>query len=400
MVNISSEKFYEFLKNNNYILFEAIVGSQAYSTNTPESDIDKKFVYILPDSLYGFIPQVQIDKDYSGFELGEFMQLLETANPTILELIAMPEDCVLYKHPIFDLILKEKDKFITKKCSKSFGGYGLKQLKKAMGQDKMMNWEKSKTIRKNPIDFCYMIDGYGSRSLKKFLKEISCEQKFCGISKIPNTRDTFALFYDYKAYSCFSECVEKSEREENKKMYKSKGEAVGFGYKGIEKEGESENVSISNDLRLSSIPKGEKVVCVFSYNKDEYTQHCKSYNKYQNWLENRNEQRWVDTESHGQVSEEKNSKIDSKNIMHLVRLLNMSREISEGKGLIIRRPDAEYLKSIRRGEVNLQTIIDYVEKELKIIEEQFENSTLPNSVNHRFITSLTEKIRTEFFKEK
>jgi predicted nucleotidyltransferase len=28
--------------------FETIIGSQAYGTQTPESDIDKKFVYILP----------------------------------------------------------------------------------------------------------------------------------------------------------------------------------------------------------------------------------------------------------------------------------------------------------------------------------------------------------------
>jgi len=155
-------------------------------------------------------------------------------------------------------------------------------------------------------------------------------------------------------------------------------------------------MGIANNLRLSSIPKGEEPICIFSYNKDAYTQHCKDYNKYQNWLKVRNNQRWVDTESHGQVNKEKNSKIDSKNIMHLVRLLNMSREISEGKGLIVRRPDAEYLKSIRRGEVGLQKIIDYVEDEMKIIDEQFEKSNLPETVDLKFVEQLTNKIRNNF----
>jgi hypothetical protein len=34
-----------------------------------------------------------------------------------------PEDCVIYKHPLYDLILEHKNDFITKVCAKSFGGY-------------------------------------------------------------------------------------------------------------------------------------------------------------------------------------------------------------------------------------------------------------------------------------
>jgi predicted nucleotidyltransferase len=38
---------YENLVKNDLIL-ETIIGSQAYGTQTPTSDVDKKFVYILP----------------------------------------------------------------------------------------------------------------------------------------------------------------------------------------------------------------------------------------------------------------------------------------------------------------------------------------------------------------
>jgi predicted nucleotidyltransferase len=388
-INVSAEKFYEYIKSNGWIIFETIVGSQAYGTNTPESDKDLKFIYCLPDYLYGFIPQLHVNKDYVGFELEEFMQLIGTANPTLLELLSSPEDCIISKHPVFDLILKEKNKFITKKCADSFGGYSRAQIKKAKGQDKMMNWEKEKMVRKNPIDFCYMIDDYGTKSLKKFLKENGQEQKFCGIVNIPNARDLFALFYDWKAHNCFAKSMDEEDKEHNKKAYKDKGETVGLGYKGLEKESDLDNSGISNNLRLSSIPKGEKPCCIFSYNKDAYTQHCRDYNKYQNWLKARNMQRWVDIQNHGQ-------KIDGKNMLHCMRLIDMSVEIAEGKGIIVRRPNAKELLNIRKGKVDLDTIIKIAEQKIKKMDELFEKSNLPKKVDHKFIENLTNKIRKEF----
>ena len=99
---------------------------------------------------------------------------------------------------------------------------------------------------------------------------------------------------------------------------------MGFGYKGLVKTGEGQNVAESNALRLSSIPKGETPICNIVYNKDGYSEHCKDYKSYEEWLENRNEARWVDVKSHGQ-------KIDGKNMMHCKRLISMAKEIAEGK---------------------------------------------------------------------
>jgi predicted nucleotidyltransferase len=61
---------HEFLVENGLILFETIVGSQAYGTQTPSSDIDKKFVYILPQDFIlgtGYVEQINVNKDYVGF---------------------------------------------------------------------------------------------------------------------------------------------------------------------------------------------------------------------------------------------------------------------------------------------------------------------------------------------
>ena len=188
------------LKNNNLIIFESYRGSFVYGTYIEGvSDKDMCGIYVQPlKDIIGYnkyIPQVQDEKgDCIYYEVGRFLELLTLNNPNILEILNIPDEFVTFKHPVFHLILKEKEKFITKKCSATFGGYAYAQCKKAFGQDKMMNWEKNKTIRKGLIDFCYAINGCDSKPLKKFLKENKMEQKFCGVVNVPNAKDVFALF--------------------------------------------------------------------------------------------------------------------------------------------------------------------------------------------------------------
>ena len=165
---------------------------------------------------------------------------------------------------------------------------------------------------------------------------------------------------------------------------------MGFGYKGLVKVGEGKNESESNQLRLSSIPKDETPICNIIYNKDGYTMHCKDYNSYQEWLTNRNEQRWVDVESHGQ-------KIDGKNMMHCKRLLEMSIEIGRGEGIIVRRPNAQDLLAVRRGEVDLKTLIDESEKMIRDLDAVFADSNLPDSVDPDLVHRLLVEIRRKFY---
>jgi hypothetical protein len=166
---------------------------------------------------------------------------------------------------------------------------------------------------------------------------------------------------------------------------------MGFGYKGLVKTGEGQNVAESNALRLSSIPKGETPICNIVYNKDGYSEHCKDFKSYEEWLENKNDARWVDVKSHGQ-------KIDGKNMMHCKRLMEMAKEIGEGKGIIVRRPNAGELISIRKGEVDLQTLIDSVEEEIKEVDRIFEESNLPDEIDKTFINNLIINIRKNIYK--
>ena len=375
-------------------LLLVVRGSHAYGTNVETSDTDYAGVFIqsIDDILgLGYKEQINDDKnDIVLYEIKRFLDLLSSNNPNILELLNTPEDCIIYKHPVFEEVLKNREKFITKICAKSFGGYGKMQIQKAKGQNKKQNWEKDKVTRKDVLDFVYVIDGSKSITWKKWNSDKGFEEKFCGVVNVPNAKDVYAVYYDGLARNMFSEDANETDRENLKRFTKESGKPMGFGYKGLVKTGEGQNVAESNALRLSSIPKGEEPICNIIYNKDGYSEHCKDFKSYEDWLANKNEARWVDVKSHGQ-------KIDGKNMMHSKRLMSMAREIAEGKGINVRRDDAEYLISIRRGEIDLQTLIDEVEKEIVEIDELFNNSDLPENVKQKFVDELLIKIRKTIY---
>jgi predicted nucleotidyltransferase len=375
-------------------LYLVIRGSHAYGTNIETSDTDYSGIFIQSEEdILGnkYVEQINDDKnDTVIYEIRRFLELLGSNNPTVLELLNTPEDCVIYKDPIFDLVLNDREKFITKICAKSLGGYAKQQISKAKGQNKKQNWEKDKVTRKEVLDFVYVIEGEKSIPWKVW-NDDRYEEKFIGVVNVPNARDIYAVYFDKDAFCMFSESISEHTRKTLIEVRKESGSPMGFGYKGLVKTNEGINSTESNALRLSSIPKDEKPICVVTYNKDGYTQHCNDYKSYQTWLEQRNEARWVDVQSHGQ-------KIDGKNMMHCIRLIQMSREIAEGKGIIVRRPNAKELISIRKGEVDLQTLIDKVEKEIVEIDKLFEESNLPDMVNNQLIHNLIVKIRKQIYK--
>ena len=378
-------------------LYLVIRGSHAYGTNVENSDTDYAGVFVQSmEDILGNKYTEQINDDTNDtviYEVRRFLELLGSNNPTVLELLNTPEDCIIYKDPAFDLILNDREKFITKICAKSFGGYAKQQISKAKGQNKKQNWEKDKVTRKEVLDFVYVIEGEKSIPWKVWNSdgEREFEEKFIGVVNVPNARDIYAVYYDGLARNMFSENVSESTRDTLIKFQKESGRPMGFGYKGLVKTGEGANSAESNQLRLSSIPKGEEPICVITYNKDGYTQHCNDYKSYQTWLEQRNESRWVDVKSHGQ-------KIDGKNMLHCKRLMEMAKEIAKGEGIIVRRPNAKELIAIRKGEVDLQTLIDNVEKEIIEVDKLFDNSSLPDNIDIELIHNLIVKIRKQIYK--
>lgn len=356
------------------ILFEAIVGSQAYNLATKTSDSDVKGVYLQSneDILSNkYVPQIDVDKDTVYYELRRFLELVSTGNPNVLELLYIPERCVLKTSPEWSELLKHRDKFLTKKCYGTYSGYARSQLIKSQGLNKKMNWEKEKTVRKDILDFCKIIDRQDGKTyrIKDWLKNNDYDQSHVGLASIDGFKGCYRLYTDSIKYASDNhrfEGIDFSDR----------------GYKGIGDEK-------SNEPRKSVIEKYRinDWEGVLQFNKEEYSSHCKNYKEYKKWLKNRNEARIATTKKHGQ-------QIDGKSLLHLVRLIMTGREIpTEGTVNVDRTKNRDFLLSIKHGDIDLASVIEEWSKKAEGMKELYENSDLPEEVSLDFVRDLELKIR-------
>lgn len=359
------------LKEKNLIIFEGIVGSMAYGIATPTSDVDVKGVFVLPleDLLnFNYIEQVSdATNDTTFYELRRFLQLLQTNNPTVLELLNLPEDCILHKDPLFDTILEHKDHLISKACKYSFGGYAIEQIKKARGLNKKIVKQFEKE-RKSPLDFCYVPFEQGSIPVMEYLEMHDLKQEHCGLVAIPHMRYTYGVHYHRHAHL--------NER------------GVGVPVTHPPFKGIIQDLEKSNDVSLSDVPKGSLPEFHLQFNKDGYSVYCREYKEYWEWVEKRNQHRFSDNMLHGKG-------YDGKNCAHCHRLLDMAIEIGEGKGINVRRTNHEELLSIRRGEMEYDQLIESADEKIKRMDEIFEASSLPEKVDPDFVNELLLKMRIE-----
>ena len=379
------------IEEKGLLLYKYIRGSQAYGTNTPESDQDEGGVFIAPqdwvDGLgFDYSEEISDEKhDTVWWELGKFMRLLCTSNPTVLEALFIPEDKVLYEHPIMTELKKNRDMFVTKACFKPFGGYATSQIAKAQGQNKKIHWDINEMTRKTPLDFCYTFHKQGSQNIQDWLSERGLNQKYCGLVNIPNMKDMYGVYYDWAAHWKFEntnkhmlhayafENISYSEIERIKDRYKNK---AFFGYSGI-----VHPDGTSNELRLSSIPKGEKQICFLSYNQDGYTSHCRKYKEYLEWKENRNKARY-ENNLEG-LEKDKEKFYDSKNMMHCFRLLSMCIEVAEGKGILVDRTniDRDFLMDVRNRKYTYDELMGKLLDLKARMDKAIENTNIRDSID-------------------
>ncbi|MDM1553132.1 MULTISPECIES: DNA polymerase beta superfamily protein [Chryseobacterium] len=346
------------LKNKNLLLFEAISGSRAFGLATETSDTDIRGVYYLPkEDFFGlnYIPQISNEtNDITYYEIGRFVELLQKNNPNILEILASPEDCILYKHPLMDL-LKPED-FLSKLCKDTFAGYAISQIKKAKGLNKKILNPIDKE-RKSILDFCFILDGQGSVPLKKWLSEKGKVQEKCRLTAIDHTKGMFALFYD---------------------------DSQALGYKGIIQHEEANQVSVS------SVPKDEKPDAYLFCNLDAYSTYCKDYREYWKWVKERNEDRYNANQTHGQ-------NYDSKNMMHTIRLLQSCEQIFSNHSLQIRVENREELLDIKAGNWSYEALMEKAENLIESIEHHHSVSLLPESPDLDKTTKILVQIREQLY---
>lgn len=409
------------------LLYKTYRGSQTYGTAVETSDWDTISVYLAPTNSvvglgYDYVSQVE-DKSHDNvaFEFGRWLELLIKGNPNILESLFVDDEFVLYEDPIITKIKADKEKFLTKKCFGSFGGYAVSQIKKARGLNKKI--VNPVTEMKEPLDFVYTFYRQGSTNIQNWLAYRGLRQEFCGLVAIPNMHNSYGVYYDFGSYfkllseeykeeitpiGCHEYYLNKYQNDDTNDIKYRDDELYCFGrylkdflvsddtekryhmdsclnevknFKGMVNSDKS-----SLDLKLSSVPnKDDKPICSIVFNQEGYSKHCNDYHSYKKWEKERNPHRY-------ESNLEKN--YDSKNMMHCFRLINMCIEIAKGEGMqVMRKQDRAFLLSIRKHEYEYDYLIELLEQKKKIMDEACLNSTIADEYDVEYINNLLIDVR-------
>lgn len=382
----------------NKLAYKFVRGSTLYNTNIETSDVDYGGVFILPNErLIGlsdfYQDQISDEKhDTTYYEFNRWVELLMKANPNALESLFVPTDKVIGDiHPAVQLIIDHRDMFLTKECFKSLSGYAYAQIQKCRGLNKKC--VQPVMEKKEVLDFCYTFKDQGSQPMKEFLEERGYLQKYCGLVSIPNMKDTYGVYYDFASHVKFefdnykdrrvflSLCNDWFGGEYYEWVFDRFVNNEFYGYSGIvHPEGKS------NEVRLSSIPKGEMPICFMTYNQQGYESHCRKYKEYQEWVQKRNPARYESNLK---------SNYDVKNVSHCVRLLHMGLELAKGEGFnVVRTWDREMILDIRNHKYEYEEIIKYVEKVFAEMKELSEKCSLPKTVDKQKVNELILQARS------
>ena len=141
---------------NEHIIFECIVGSKAYGTDTPDSDTDIKGVCIPPPRVlhslfHKFEQKEDADQDRVIYSLAKFMSLAGKCNPTLLALLFVEEPLWITNTKYFTEIRSRRDLFLSSKYIKnSFSGYAISQLKRMKTH---VRWMEKAPTKPEPEEF-------------------------------------------------------------------------------------------------------------------------------------------------------------------------------------------------------------------------------------------------------
>jgi predicted nucleotidyltransferase len=354
----------EMLRGSGWIIFEGLVGSRAYGTYTEESDYDYRGVFITPTDNTVTLRQIPMEvgqlepQDVKFYDLKKYMTLALDANPNILEYLWLPQDCVVATTSAWAKLVCNRDLFISKKAHYTHSGYAFAQIKKATGQNKLINNPQPEEPPKRE-DFCWIIGrgsfdgGRPSRPVpyRDALNDDGYPLELCKAAKLEHVKDTYRLYY--------------------------------YGT-------EANGVFRNGNLVCESIPLEDEVehfAGLLIYNEQEYEKAKLAWDNYWHWVRTRNNARWRDQENN--VTD-----ADMKNMQHCFRLIYSGINIlRNGEPLV--RFDGErlqFLRDIRAGKYKHEWLMAKVEEEMASMKDVFAASSLPHSANLNRIDELYREL--------
>lgn len=340
---------------NERVIFRGVVGSRAYGTNTPDSDTDIRGIFVVPSIEYACLsqPPNQVSderNDRTYYSLRRFCELAANANPTAIEILYLPEDCILSSSTAYSILQNKRRMFLTEKVVDSYIGYAMSQIKKAKGTNKRVwnPWPENPPI---PDDYCLLLDDVKGVTVpisKSNINLMNCK----AIRLSGNGSSNIFALYDYQ-------------------------EPTGGVFRG----------GMIYESKVEDL-NSDKRVGILIYNEQSFNNAKRQHREYWEWKRKRNDSRWI-AQERGEMD------YDTKNMMHLVRLLLVGENIvNQGEPIIrFQGDELKLLLSIKRGEWSFDEIVSYAENKMDMLKSN--RSRLPLNCDIREVDNLIMSIMKE-----
>jgi len=373
-----------------------LAGSHAYGMAGPNSDIDVRGICIAPiwthisrqqggfdqtenpnfdhahnakDSLKRTIEKASgreiLDKDWEEldatiYDVGKAIQLMGNCNPNMLELVFTDPSDVIYKNDIGQMLIDNKEKFISLKTRGTYLGYGHAQLKNIQ---RHRSWLLSPPKKQPERSEFGLPDNHSLLSVKEhnlINEEIQKKVRSWGIDQIDMPPQ------------------ERIQLKENMKDF----------WKEVLKTNEADLDFKLDDLAANSLGLSDEVRAALTAEK-KYRTSLSYWKSYLSWKDGRNPKRKKLEEEFG---------YDTKHASHLIRLMRTGCEILTTGNLFVKRDDAEDLLSIRRGERTYEDIVEEansLESEMEVLFKKNVNN-LPIRTDSKKLDDLHRDIIVKF----
>ena len=424
------------LKNSDLMIFEYVRGSHMYGTNTPKSDIDMGGLFVVPNNewLSLFNPSQEI-KDERGdnqyLEIKKYLTLACSANPTVLETMFCPKDCIKLWKPQMDILVENRQMFVTKKCQFSFSNYAFAQIKKARGQNKKVhNVEKlcnvhgievlRKALLNGELTHEWVETRFNADFLKFVCKDIDLSisdktdwkemDRFMDLPSIKEMekphRINFIYFIKDELLTAmrdrYEDVIGVIPRLLNIGLFPARTvkmtDLSGFDVSAVNhidglyrlyKNG-SVLEFVGESMKCTSIPKEREwddYIGLLYFSRNEYEIACREWKSFWEWMSNRNEQRWT-------TDWKEDMDYDCKNMCHVMRLMFEAQHILQ-HGFPKVRWDGEkqkFLLDVRAGKFEYEYLLKMAEEMMADLKTGFEKSNLPDQVPMKKVDKLYRNI--------